>query len=146
MKTGMFKIISLAVMVTALAGVSAQARAGRLVAANIPFNFQVEDKAFPAGRYTVEPIRMAGSEALRICSSDGRITAIVQVRSNRAAANQAESKLVFNRLGNQYFLSQVLGLEEKAIHALPKSHIEDELAKSGDAPRQQTVSVAESRR
>lgn len=144
MKTRM--LISFAVIAVALAGASVQAQSGRLLAANIPFNFYVKDRAFPAGPYTVEPIQVGGSDALRIQSADGHITAFVPVRCSRARANQVVSTLVFKRFGEQYFLSQVPGLEERAMYALPKSHREDELANGGGAARQQTVSVIESRR
>ena len=101
----------------------------------------VRDKALPAGEYTIEPVEFGGSPALRIQSRDGRITAVVRASLNRAKESQAEPKLIFNRFGEQYFMSQVLGFEEKAVYILSKWRTEEALAISGSAPKRQAVWV-----
>jgi hypothetical protein len=139
MRTSIMSIVGLTIMV--VAGLSAQAQSDRLLVANVPFNFYVDDKALPAGKYRVEAIQMAGCNALRIQGADGRVTVFVPTRLASAGPNQSGSGLTFNRFGEQYFLSQVFGLEEKAVHKLSRSRAEEALAKTRSTPKQKTVSL-----
>jgi hypothetical protein len=141
MKTSILSIISSTIMAVTLVGLSVQAQSARLLVANVPFNFYVKGKALPAGAYRIEATQVGGSVALKIQSADGQITAIVPARLATAKAIHPESRLVFNRFGDQYFLSQVLGFEENATYALLKSRAEEALAKSGSAPGRETVSI-----
>jgi hypothetical protein len=135
MRKQAYTLFATASLVLAIAVVSVHAQAARLVVANIPFNFTVKDRTLPAGEYTVEPVRIGGSQALRIQSRDGRITVMVPARFSSAKASQAEPKLIFNRFGEQYFMAQVLGFEEKAVYTLSKWRTEEALAISGSAPK-----------
>lgn len=110
----------------------AQARGLR---ADIPFNFTIKDRALPAGVYTIEAIRLAGSDALRFVSADGRIRATAFVRAEFQKSGKAEPRLIFNRYADQYFLAEVFGFERGIRHELTRSKGEDHLAKSGDASR-----------
>lgn len=123
---------------------SIHAQTGRLITANIPFNFVTHNRTLPAGEYTVEPIRVGGSPALKIQSADGHVTAILPVRPTRLGVEGAEAKLVFRQYGNQYFLAQVWGLEEKGGQEVLKSSSEDRLAM--DAARPDSVSIAAKRK
>ena len=140
MRKQAYKLFVLASLVLALAAMSVHAQSVRLMA-NIPFNFTVKDRTLPAGEYTVEPIQIGGSQGLRIQSRDGRITALVPARFNRAGENQAEPKLIFNRFGEQYFMHQALGFEGEAEYTLPKSRAEEALARGEGEQKRQTVSV-----
>src|ERR1700687_1413843 len=123
---------------------SAQAQSDRLIAANVPFNFMIKDRALPAGEYVFALVQVGGSDAIKIQSVDGQITAFVPTRSAKAKASQAEPKLVFNRYGDQYFLSQMYGLEDSTTQQLPKPGSEDRLAKS--KTERSNVSVAAHKR
>jgi hypothetical protein len=108
---------------------SAQAQSDRLITASIPFNFVIKDRALPAGEYVLALVRIGGSDAVRIQSADGHITGLVPTRFAKAIASQAEPKLVFNRYGDQYFLSQVWGLAD-SLQQVAKPRAEDRVAKS----------------
>ena len=140
MRKQAYTLFATASLVLALAAISVHAQSARLMA-NIPFNFTVKNKTLPAGEYTVEPIQIGGSQVLRIQSRDGRITALVPARFNRAWESQLEPKLIFNRFGEQYFMAQALGFDGNAIYTLPKSRMEEALAKGKGDPKRQTVSV-----
>ncbi|MFY9553080.1 MAG: hypothetical protein WAV20_10485 [Blastocatellia bacterium] len=129
MKKQTYTILAIAaVLATVFA--SAQAQSDRLIAAKVPFNFVIKDKALPAGEYLFALAQLGGADAVKIQSADGRITAFVPIRSANAKASQAEPKLIFNRYGDQYFLSQIYGLEESATQRLAKPRAEDRLATS----------------
>ncbi|HEX5734743.1 MAG TPA: hypothetical protein VF131_18065 [Blastocatellia bacterium] len=141
MKKQVYSIFAISVLLLAASVIPANAQAARLIGANIPFNFVVKDKVLPAGDYILEPIQVGASQALKIQSADGHITAIVPVRSVGTKAIGDDSKLVFNRFGDQYFLSQVFGLEGRASYALHKSSAEERLAKEKGGSKRDVVSV-----
>jgi hypothetical protein len=127
-------ILAMAILTIVVASLSAFAQARQLTA-EIPFNFTIKERALPAGRYTLEAIRLAGSDALRIQSADGRITATVFVRAELRESSKEEPRLVFNRYGDQYFLAEVAGFERRTVQELTRSKKEDHLAKNADAAR-----------
>lgn len=140
MKKQAYSLLATLGLLITLTLATAYAGTARLVTANVPFNFVVKDKTLPAGKYSMEPIQIGGSEAIKIQSLDGHITVIVLVRLAKGRTNQEDSRLIFNRFGNRYFLAEVLGFEE-AIYRVPRSRIEDELARSVSGTNQQVVSV-----
>ncbi len=120
---------------------SAQAQSDRLIGANVPFNFMLKDRALPAGEYVFALVKFAGSDAIKIQSADGHITAFVPTRSTRARQNRVEARLVFNRYEDRYFLAQVSGLDGSGSQQLSPSRAEKELAKAGNIARRTEVSV-----
>jgi hypothetical protein len=107
MKKQVYTMIAMIVLVGSMA-VAAQAQNSghtRLIA-NIPFQFNVGNKTLPAGEYTVTQVNPASDNAvLRLRSKDGRASAMMQMASV-IGKSQENAKLIFNRLGNQYFFAQ----------------------------------------
>ena len=141
MKKQAYTTLMIAVLI-ATAFNSAQAQSDWLIKANVPFNFVIRDRTLPAGEYVFELVHIGGSEAIKIRSADGNITAFAPARSERAKASNA--KLTFNRYESQFFLSQVDGLEATATQVLAKSRVEERLIDS--ATERSRVSVAASKR
>lgn len=132
--------ILLAIIFTSLA----QAQSDKLIEASVPFNFVIKNRALPAGKYVFSLVQIGGGDAVKIQSEDGCITAFVAVRSVAASASNTEPKLVFNRYADQYFLSQVCGLEESAKQQLARTRDEQRLAEN--PTRRRAVSVAARKR
>ena len=124
----------------ATVSMSVKAQSDRLIGAPVPFNFMIKDRALPAGQYVFALVKFAGSDAIKIQSADGHITAFVPTRSTRARQNQVEARLVFNRYEDRYFLAQVSGLDGSALQQLSPSRAEKEMA-AGNAARRTEVSV-----
>src|SRR5262249_52151021 len=118
---------------------SAQAQSDRLITASVPFNFVIKESALPAGEYVLALVRIGGSDAVRIQSADGHITRFVLTRFAKAIASRGEAKLVFNRYGDQYFLSQVWGLGD-SMQQVAKPRAEHRFEKS--ATERSNVSIA----
>ncbi len=77
------------------------------VRANIPFDFVVGNETLPSGTYTVE-IAANNYGVLAIRGTDNRTSAFVLANTVSDKDIQDNSpKLIFNRYGDQYFLSQV---------------------------------------
>ncbi len=111
MKKQVLKTITILSLLLVLAAVSvnAQQLSENSIAINIPFDFAVGETKLPAGNYTLGRIALTSSyDRLVIQSADGLgDTHTGMTRPNRASEVQKQSKLVFNRYGDQYFLSQV---------------------------------------
>jgi len=119
----------------------ARARSEKLISANVPFNFFIRDRALPAGEYLFAIVQLGGGDAIKIQSADGHITAFVPTLAAKAKASKSEPNLVFNRYGDQYFLSQVCGLEESATQNLARARAEDRLARRAAEPRKVPIAA-----
>jgi hypothetical protein len=105
------------------------------VQAKIPFTFAVGDKWMPAGTYNL------GSNS----NSAAIITITDQTTKERAMAvglpdhkdAGKTGKLVFHRVGNEYFLSEILSEDSNMHLALPTSKLEKRAATT-----QQVASVS----
>jgi hypothetical protein len=88
-----------------LAIASAKAQTPSRADVNIPFDFSARAAKLKAGIYTVK--RMTGN-ALAIRSADGKTTALVNAPLTLGSRDsRAGQRLVFNKYGDQYFLSQI---------------------------------------
>jgi len=130
--------LSFLVMLTATS-VYAQTSTGLM--ANIPFEFVIGNRAFPAGEYTFT----------------NRFTNVIQIQSldrgesmfvltGPAKGKKTRNELGFNRYGDKYFLSRLWTEGDDAGRAVRMSSSERELihARSGMAkssPEPQMVSV-----
>jgi hypothetical protein len=113
------------------------------VKGNIPFNFIVNKDTLPAGQYDIESFGTMDGRTLLIHDSTMHTKTLVIARSVESRNPSEQTKLVFNRRGNQYFLSQIWIAGEKLGHQLPKSARESEVAKDYNA--QQVVVLAQLR-
>ena len=130
-----------------LAVVSAYSLSVENFVVNIPFSFTIGDKTFPAGRYRVEPISFSGAtlnSKVVIRSTSGDKSTIVSTLPIQASGIQDQSKLVFNRYGDQYFLSQVWTAGNSAGRIVRESRIEERLAKNVE--ERQMVSITANQR
>lgn len=99
----------------------------------VPFGFMAGAKAFAAGDYTVKENVAPGT--LLIQSADHKASLVIISNSVQSRQTQDESKLVFNRAGDQYYLSQVWTAGSNIGRELIKSSAEREMmAKSEPQP------------
>src|SRR6185436_8534605 len=75
-----------------------------MLKADIPFDFLLGDKRLPSGQYHVKSLNPVLTQ---IESKDARSTAIVLTTGMQAAKTSDTGKLIFNRYGDQYFLSKI---------------------------------------
>jgi hypothetical protein len=143
---GTVTMLSLLLMLGANS-VNAQHLSESKISVTIPFNFAVGETKLPAGEYLLRRvISTSSADQLSIQSADGRVDLHTGItRPNRTSEIQKQSKLVFNRYGDQYFLSQVWMAGSDIGRDLFKSRgerilsKESKLAKNGRDP--QTVTL-----
>jgi len=120
--------------VLAVAGVQAQRPTG--VEVNLPFDFTAGKATLKAGRYH---IRKLSGEVFSIRSEDGKQIIVNAPLTVGSRDSKGGARLVFNRYGNDYFLTQVWLTQEIGHQLFPtksESRARDiELAKGIKAER-----------
>ena len=99
------------------------------VRGNIPFNFAVGNKTFPAGTYYVGTIDHRDSRILLLQTRDGKASMMVGSNAAENLAPADKTKLIFNQYGSRYFLSEIWMAGKARGRQLPKTSRERELAR-----------------
>ena len=109
-----------------------------IMSANVPFAFNIGDKQLPAGAYAVREM----DRATLIQSKDGA-TSVLGIYAY-AGPSSDETKLVFNKVGDHYFLAQIWTSARGQGLSVPESKLEKELRASNSGPQGgvETVIVA----
>ena len=100
------RAIALSGLLVLLTFSSALGQSDRQTIINIPFNFSVGEKAFPAGKYVIERNRRDSDTVWVIRHKDNVGKAVLLTRPVRANETQDDTKLVFRRYDDLYFLSE----------------------------------------
>ena len=106
------QILKVAAMLMLIAGLTAASatiangQGTKRLSVNVPFDFNVGERAVPAGQYDVV-IPSSSSDALTIRNREGkdRVMILGHAAERRSNGNMI-AKLVFHRYGSTYFLSQ----------------------------------------
>ena len=103
------------------------------VKASIPFDFVVGDHAYTAGEYTVKSVSQS-SAAIRIDNADDSEKGMTL--SNSCSKGQAAegTTLVFQRMGDSYFLYQVWTAGNSLGREFRMSKAQVQLAKNNSKP------------
>lgn len=91
------------------------------VEAKVPFNFMVQDHAFPAGTYRIT--YYAAKDALLIQNRNGNFAGMSATHAADSLP-RGKSMLVFRKYGEQYFLHDVLCNEADMNVTVPTSKLE----------------------
>ena len=140
MKTTLFRVTMAGMLALAFVAASETASAQEPLLVNIPFAFTAGSMALPAGEYRVQKVAYDSSVLLIQRTDQGPATVAMSFAA-MANSKQAQSKLVFHRCGNRYFLSQIWTAGSARGRELPKSPQEKEqaLATHNAMPEQITI-------
>ena len=151
MKNVVAKMGLLAVMMIIAASVSANAQTLQYrLTANIPFDFSVAGEKLPAGKYLISRAQTSdGDMVVQIASKDGHSSVTRLTIPVSAKEPSKTGLLVFNRYGNEYFLSEIWPAGGVVGRELHKSRAERELARKAqdsgiaavNAPDVKTVTI-----
>jgi hypothetical protein len=103
------------------------------VKAKIPFHFVVGNQTYSAGEYTVRSMSQSSS-AIRIDNADESEKGITLANVCRSASAAGATTLVFQRLGNNYFLYQVWTDGSDTGREFPMTKTQVQLAKNDSKP------------
>ena len=104
MKHQTFKLTAIFAIFLGLAVAGVRAQAPSKVEVNIPFEFSAGTKTLQAGVYSIK--RMSGNY-LTLRSVDGKSAVILNAPLNLTSLDDKGERLVFNKYGDEYFLSQI---------------------------------------
>jgi hypothetical protein len=123
MKKQLFTLLGLGLMLASAAAYSQTVN----MKVNIPFKFVVRDAALPSGEYTIATLA-GSSDAISIRNSNQKGQSLVLSHRCESLKASKQTKLVFHRYGDRYFLSQIWLAGDNAGRELPKSRQEVEVA------------------
>jgi hypothetical protein len=103
------------------------------VKGNVPFDFVVGNHTYPAGEYAIKSIFDDGT-AIRINNAEGDAAGIALSNACTGSAPANSTKLVFHRVGDNYFLYQIWTEGNSAGREFPKSRVEVQLAQNHEKP------------
>jgi hypothetical protein len=119
------------------------AEAQNQMTVNVPFDFVAGNTQLHAGEYTVKVSAPTHSMIL-VSREDSTASAFINTNAAVSSTPQAQSKLIFNRYGNRYFLSQVWSAGNSQGRQLVKSAREKEIALTAKMETEgQVILVAE---
>ena len=108
---------------------------------HIPFNFTVGEKSFSAGKYVIERNRNNSDTVWVIRQKDDNSSSVLLTQPIRANDVVEQTRLIFNRYDDQYFLSEFWTVGTQTGHQVPVSKRERALEKSVAEARQVNVLV-----
>ena len=129
-------LITICLLFTA-ATLIAQTESKRLMNVNVPFSFAVEDHSLPAGEYTITTV--TPEHSIRIVSSDGKHSEVINTLPNYAGSPSENSRLVFHKYGDEYYLVQVWTVGQNVGRNLLSSQKAMEIASGGGLPQTTTI-------
>jgi hypothetical protein len=130
-----------AALSAALACLSLPLRAEKLTA-TVPFDFYIGQRALPAGDYQFDINRYL----IQVFNRNGKGSAFTLTLPAERAVSRNEGLLVFNKIGEEYFLNQVWGPGNKWGCEYRKSAREKEAIANATRPGQVMVAVVPARR
>ena len=107
------------------------------IQANVPFDFHVDGREFPAGQYTVTA--GPGASYLILQGADVKKAQFLLTMPVYNRTPIVQPRLVFNRYDNDYFLSTIWLGGSAAGKQLTPGHKETELARRLSSPARETA-------
>ena len=132
----MKKYFSFVLLAAALLFASTAQAQALHVKADIPFDFVVGNTVYSAGTYTIGPATQS-SNALPLDGGDTR--AMVMANHCSLTLPSSTTRLVFDRMGDTYFLSQVWVEGQTDGREFPKSKREVQMARNHTPSESVTV-------
>ena len=122
----------LSALTVLLIATAAQAQQTKVIA-NVPFDFVVGDRAYPAGEYSL--ISMTGNGAvIQIHNTQKAAPNNVLSHACTSTIPSAKTKLVFRRMDDTYFLYQVWVEGEPSGREFRRSRTEVRLTQNHEKP------------
>ena len=139
------KIVTKFFLVICLVGLGAtitakaQIRSDATIRASIPYSFVVNNSALPAGRYVITVANPYGSDltVLEIRSADAKTAVFFKTVTVSGAARQTE--LVFDKIGDTYFLSRVFLKGDGGGNQVLKSKMQRRLEENGSVAESHSI-------
>jgi hypothetical protein len=128
MKKQFLVLIAIAAFATVLS-TNAFGQAGKTANANVTFDFQIGDQIYPAGEYRITISRLSDNILqIRSVGDTNKQQTIIAHHSN--SFKKQTPKLVFQKYGENYFLTKVFFDTEQWGYSIPPSRRQRETEKT----------------
>lgn len=125
MKIYVFMIAAAIILLNVWGAGDVSAQEMKVIEAEIAFDFRVGDKLYPAGTYRLETANSTGDSVLRLRGEDKNKSRLIFVNSAYAEKNQTP-KLVFTRIGEEHYLTNVVMTDGRWNFAVRRSRRQKE--------------------
>lgn len=112
---------------------------------DIPFQFYAGDTLLPAGTYTITTVD-DDPVVLRMRDASGRTEVLLLTEPTEGETPAAQANLVFNKVGNHEFLSQVWGEGVLTGYNIVEPRLEQRLKQKGMSSNSHTVGARNSKK
>jgi hypothetical protein len=121
----------------------AQVSSDITIQANVPFTFVVGDATLPSGKYDIKVLDGEAVKVLELRSVDGRTSVLFDTENAQKRGDQMLNKgeLVFNKVGDKYFLSQIFASGGDSGAEVVKSRMEKRLEDGGMKPERHSIAA-----
>ena len=130
-------LITITLLFAATTAVFAQIENRPLMMVNIPFSFSADNHTLPAGQYFVKTV--TPERQIALVSADRKHATIINDLPNYATEASSNSRLVFNRYGDEYFLTQVWCKGDNVARSPMVSKRQAEVAHNGGLPHSKVI-------
>jgi hypothetical protein len=134
MNASNFRMLAILSLCVALGSIGLWAQSP--IQATIPFDFTMGAKTFHAGDYM---IRQQSSQVLGLQRLDGGGGAFSLVQQGKRSGDPDKAYLIFHRIGDRYFLSQVS--DSHRSWDLPRSVTEKEMMAKAKTPAPKPLTI-----
>jgi hypothetical protein len=142
MKIGFMTMLLMLSLLTVAGNITARAQ-GQIddtpIEADVPHAFMVKETTLPAGKYTVRRLNDEAPGILAIRSADGRTAVIFQAESVQADQAPMQAELVFDKFGDNYFLSKIWASDSNVGYQLSKTKAQESLEGRGMKAEQHSI-------
>jgi hypothetical protein len=111
------------------------------IEADVPFDFTVRHQVLPAGHYTIKRLDDSRPGAMTIRGSDSHEARIFLTGDAQIAKEPRHTELIFDRVGDHYFLSKIFEAGNNYGVEVQKSRAERKLETEGAMLERQSVAV-----
>lgn len=139
MKKLLLVVVTLSLL--GIAGHAVNAQVTDTIVADIPFDFTVRNTTLPAGKYTIKSLGPILEGTMEIRNEDSHKAIFFLAESAQAKEGPAHSELIFDRVGNQYFLSEIFETGDRLGAQVAKTRAEKRLEKEGAVIEIHSVTV-----
>lgn len=141
----LFLSLCLIIGLSAVIAANAQIVSDGTLEVNIPHSFIVRDTTLPAGRYMIKVADdYSNLNVLEIRSIKGHTSVFFDTESVQLPREARHSELVFDKIGDNYFLSRIFLGGDESGNQLAKSRMQRRLENGG--AQAETHSIAATRK
>lgn len=132
-------VIGLGAMFTS----NAQIESDATIKVNIPHSFVVNNTTLPPGSYTIKVADdYSNLNVLEIRSANGKTNVLFDTEPVNLERNKRQSEVVFDKIGDNYFLAQVFLRGDESGNQVVKSKQQRRLDESGSVAERSSIGAS----